>query len=173
MATPHRTILAGYGLPLSEAPATLPYRQPKVPRFAAAMAARRQAATRGTTVPSGRGVLPLPPAAAPRKPPTRIRPSPLQTSDNPRDIMEVIAQYARARRLVTITYRKKTDQNKIITRTCEPYSIRVKITKSGSNRYFYGYCLPHNEIHSFIIANIVSVVGTNRRFVPRWQVELG
>lgn len=107
-----------------------------------------------------------------RKTPTRLRPSPVVESANARDAMTVIAEYAKARKMIELTYRKVGDQNQVIKRICEPYSIRVKMSRhGGKRRYFYAFCANHQGIHSFIIDNIISVKGTNRRFVPRWRVE--
>lgn len=125
-------------------------------------------------------IAPRPPLVA-RRPPTppeiprippRRRQVPVRETHDPRDILSMVAAYAKGRRTVVLEYRKATDNQKLVIREGEPYSIRYKNTKDhGRRRYLYMLCLPHNEIHSFIVDNIVSVKGTSRRFVPRWRVE--
>lgn len=110
------------------------------------------------------------------QPGTRIprgrRKAPITQTGDPRNIMVLIQEYAKARRTVILTYKKATENGKIVKREVEPYSIRVKTTKRrGRRRYFYSYCYSHMGIHSFLVDNIVSVQGTNRRFIPRWKVE--
>jgi len=96
---------------------------------------------------------------------------PEQYTAKPREIMSLVADYARGRRTVILRYRKKTENNRVVTREIEPYSIRVKATRYGPQRYLYGVCTTHGGIHSFIISRILSVSGTVRNFYPKWRVE--
>jgi predicted DNA-binding transcriptional regulator YafY len=146
----------------------------RVPRVAAQMAVPTPIPAVRTRAPGMITPTPGVPAQVPVTPsprvPTRVRPSPVLESRDPRDLMGVIAQYGRARKLVQIEYRKQKGEQ-VVTRTCEPYSVRVKVTATGPKRYFYGFCLNHGSIHSYLIDRILEVKGTNRRFVPRWRVE--
>jgi hypothetical protein len=57
-----------------------------------------------------------------------------------------------------------------VNRFVEPYSYRVS-GKKGALR-FYGYCLLHKEIHSFVPSKIQELHITDQVFLPRWPVEL-
>ena len=102
------------------------------------------------------------------------RSQPAYTTD-PRKILSVISTAAKQNLIIIIRYVKKTADNQVITRAVEPYSLRLRQTKSGAKvRYFYGFCAngPTLGIHSFILNNIKSVQITNQRYTPRWVVEL-
>ena len=93
---------------------------------------------------------------------------------DPREIMALIARFARERKVIIIRYQKATDGNRLVTRSVEPYALRYKNTKKrGRVRFFYAYDVdgPTTGIHSFLIPNIVSVQGTDTNYSPRWQVE--
>ena len=172
----HRSQLVGYGLPLPPAgAATAGGRTSKV---AAVLARYRPPAG---PRPVGLPPPPRPPAGYPRPVSRRAAPplvkirqkkAPAAETSDPRQILDLIGSYARGRRTVVISYRKETANGQVVTRECEPYSIRYKMTQHrGRRRYAMLFCLPHSGIHSFIVDNILSVKGTNRRFVPRWRVE--
>lgn len=107
-------------------------------------------------------------AGGPRRPPQPTagpkRVEEFITSDR-NQILPTIAAYARGRRTVVLTYRKKTDYDRIRVLEVEPYALRYQ------NSSLYAFCLVHQSIHRFLVSRIVSVRGTNRRFVPRWSVE--
>jgi hypothetical protein len=91
-----------------------------------------------------------------------------------RDALGLITVFARQHKMVRLTYRKMKD-NSVIQRLVEPYSLRyLRTSHGGRARYFYAFDTtpPTQGIHSFRMSNILSVEGTNRVFVPRWQIEL-
>lgn len=164
----HGQQLSGYGIPLPSGKGSLPTNRQG--RVLIALQQTRRA------MPGPRQQPPLPPTPQDQtqKIPTIKRTAPrvqeLETA-NPRQILDLIGAYAKGRRTVTITYRKATT-GETVTREVEPYSLRYKTsTKRGRVRFFYGFCLPHGGIHSFLVDNIISVKGTSRRFMPRWLVE--
>jgi hypothetical protein len=182
VAGEHRVQLQQYGLPL---PPT--GRGPGMPRVAripgllARVAGRLAGAPRPAPPPPRLPLPPAPRAAAPRFPFFRlpfVRPREPELvggreTFEPRSILSVIVLSSRNRQPVRITYRKKTARDLVVTRDVEFYSIRYRDTKHGGRtRYLYGWCEPHNEIHSFIIDRILSVQPLPRRFTPRFVVEL-
>lgn len=77
------------------------------------------------------------------------------------DTVSTIRRAAKRRILLNMEYNG-------VTRYVEAYSFRPG--KHGV--LFYGYCLTHNEIHSFYIHRIGKVEVTDIPFSPRWAVEL-
>lgn len=114
--------------------------------------------------------LPLPP-----------KPRQKRWTSDAREIMALISIYGHKRLCVILRYQKVPDSGapeagQVVTRMVEPYSVRVKIgRKRGQARYFYGYDVegPTIGIHSFLISNIQTVIGTDRRYQARWEVEFG
>jgi hypothetical protein len=95
-------------------------------------------------------------------------------TNDPREIMALIGEFAREKKVIIIQYRKATSNNMLVTRSLEPYALRIKDTKSrGRARFFYAYDVdgPSIGIHSFLVTNIVSVQGTDKTYRPRWPVE--
>jgi hypothetical protein len=123
---------------------------------------------------------PIPPMIQQKKPqpiPGQIYKPPSEGkvwTRNPREILALIARFARERKVIIITYKKATAGNQLVTRSVEPYSLRYKNTKTrGRSRFFYGYDVdgPTIGIHSFLLPNIVSVQGTDTIYTPRWVIE--
>lgn len=56
-------------------------------------------------------------------------------------------------------------------RHVEPYSFRMR--SKGVQPLFYGWCLLHDEIHSFRVDRIQDIHVTDRPFMPRDTVEIG
>ncbi len=187
--------LSGYGLPIPPNPAgDLPaFRRSRlqvIQRLAAAKQMRP-----GQPVPL-QGKPPMPPQRAMEEqqrrqqpirrfqPPGEETPKEYRTApvpggkawtNDPREIMGLISEYAKRKMVVIIRYRKQAENGRVISRAVEPYSIRIRRRRRDGQivRYFYGYDVngPTVAIHSFIIGNLVSVQGTNQIYRPRWMVE--
>ena len=159
----HRRELGAYGHPLPPIRVRLAgVRRPKVPGVLA------RARMAQPPEPPG---LPRPPTPTPPIPRGRRR-APLYETGDPREILALVQNYARGRRTIVLSYAKATENDRLITREIEPYSIRLRVTRRrGRARYLYGFCLQHQGIHSFLVQNIRSVRGTNRSYMPRWRVE--
>jgi predicted DNA-binding transcriptional regulator YafY len=152
MASPHRHVLASYGIPLPT----------------------------GATTRRGRRALRVPQikkeyqrklARAPYQATTSPIPQDSQgnyVASNSRYHLSVIQAYARSRLMVDLIYKKVTT-GETVRRRVEPYSLRIK----NGKRYFYAYdtSLPTIGIHSFLVSNIQEVKGTRRPYRPRWVVE--
>lgn len=188
--------LSGYGLPIPPDPSG------DLPAFRTSrLQAIRQLAAARSSNPAQpiplRGQPPMPPQRSVMEnqrrqqpirrfqPPTddaakeyRVTPAPggKAWTNDPREVMGLIGQYAKRHLVVIIRYRKQAENGRIISRAVEPYSIRIRRRKRDGQivRYFYGYDVngPTVAIHSFIISNLVSVQGTDKLFQPRWTIEL-
>lgn len=95
---------------------------------------------------------------------------------NPREILALIARFARDHKVIILRYRALKHGNQVVSRAVEPYAIRLKDTKvRGRARYFYGYDAgdgnPTVGIHAFLVPNIVSIQGTDKTYTPRYTVE--
>jgi hypothetical protein len=188
----HQNILRGYGLPVpgtSRVMASRPLKVPALRRRMGAPQGEQPAGIQPIQPTPGRPGAPAPqpntpqpntpqPTTAPpeAEPNYKVSRSPksvkVHETNDPRRIMALIQGYAGGRRTVILNYTRATDGRQVV-REVEPYSIRVRTSRTrGTQRYFYGFCLYHQEIHSFLISNITSVRGSPRKYVPRWRVEL-
>lgn len=112
-------------------------------------------------------------AYTPQRIPLTRKNVPEQVATETNSIRQLLADYARGRRLVELTYSKATENGKVVVRVAEPYSYRYRDTKHfGRRLYLYAWCPMHNSIHSFIVGNIISAKGLQRRFIPKWKIEL-
>lgn len=94
-------------------------------------------------------------------------------ANSKREIRIVLSIYARSHRQVILRYTKKNGE--LVTRIVEPYSYRLITRRDGANILFlYAYDVqgPTIGIHSFAFSRIKSIVGTDQKFNPRWEVEL-
>lgn len=82
------------------------------------------------------------------------------------DVLEFIADEARAHRTVVIEAREKDGSTE--TREIEPYSTRPG--KEEERLMFF--CLKREAMRSILLSNLLSAEPTGRDFVPRYDVEL-
>lgn len=160
--------LGNYGLPLPPNRGTLP--SGARPSKVKSLLARYQALNgKRSRVPTNKSpVL----SAQVYKPPQQQQ----TWTNSPRDILTLISRFARQRKIIIIRYRKK-NTGETVTRAVEPYALRLKRSQyGGKERYLYAYDIGHGNsttgIHSFLLGNIQSVMGTNTTYSPRWKVEL-
>ena len=73
---------------------------------------------------------------------------------------------------VVLTYRKTTtgELNKYIV---APYSYRYRRTKTGLKKMLFAYDMKDKHIKGFVLASIRKVALTDRKFTPKWPVEIG
>jgi predicted DNA-binding transcriptional regulator YafY len=73
---------------------------------------------------------------------------------------------------IVITYRKTTtgETKKYIV---APYSYRYKRLKVGLRKMLFAYDMKDRHIKGFAIRNIRNVAITDRKFRPKWPVEIG
>lgn len=82
------------------------------------------------------------------------------------NVLDVIAEQARAHRTVLIEGRKKDGTEE--SREVEPYSIR----KGREGDLLVFFCLKREATRSLLLDNILSAEPTGRSFEPRYEVEL-
>jgi len=72
---------------------------------------------------------------------------------------------------IAITYKKTTtgETNKYIV---APYSWRYRRLKVGNRKMLYAYDMESKKIKSFALANIKKVAITDRKFRPKWTIEI-
>jgi predicted DNA-binding transcriptional regulator YafY len=72
---------------------------------------------------------------------------------------------------VIITY-KKTTTGETKKYVVAPYSHRYRRLRVGLRKMLYAYDMKEKHIKSFALVNIRNVVITDRKFRPKWTVEL-
>ena len=78
-----------------------------------------------------------------------------------------------ALRLVQIVMRyKKATTGETKQYVVAPYSYRYRRLKSGWRKMLFAYDMREKHIKGFVVANIRNVSLTDRKFVPKWDVEL-
>jgi predicted DNA-binding transcriptional regulator YafY len=82
------------------------------------------------------------------------------------DVLDVIAEEARANRTVLIEGRKKDGTEE--SREIEPYSIR----EGKEDDVLVFFCLNRQDIRSLLVSNILAAEPTGNSFEPRHEVEL-
>lgn len=99
----------------------------------------------------------LPTQQLTQPPPTESQAGPLTLSEK----MEAIKEAGSQNLLLEVTYNN-------VTRLVEPYSFRERWSKEANSfkTYFYGWCLLHNETHSFKPELIQAIKITDVRFNP-------
>lgn len=88
-----------------------------------------------------------------------------------RDIKIVIGQAATLLRQVEITYRKETTGETKRYRVA-PYSYRYRRLKVGIRKLFFGFDMDDRHIKGFVLRNIRKADMLNKKFMPRWPVEI-
>ena len=105
-----------------------------------------------------------------------VEPAPLAPTKKKFTRMEAIAWAGRHRRQVRITYTKAAHASPEggVTQdyTVEPYSFRMRRTRRGTIRFFYGFDQADGTIKSFYSRAIKRVTVLNLPFTPRWEVEV-
>lgn len=73
---------------------------------------------------------------------------------------------------VVMTYRKITtgETKKYIV---APYSYRYRRLKSGIRKMLFAYDMRDRKIKGFAIRNVKNVAITDRKFRPKWPIEIG
>lgn len=82
------------------------------------------------------------------------------------DVLDVIAEEARANRTVVIEGRRKDGTEE--SREIEPYSIR----EGKGDDVLVFFCLKRQATRSLLVSNILSAESTGNSFEPRYDVEL-
>lgn len=82
------------------------------------------------------------------------------------DVLDVIAEEARANRTVVIEGRRKDGTEE--SREIEPYSIR----EGKEDDVLVFFCLKRLATRSLLVSNILSAEPTGNSFEPRYEVEL-
>ena len=72
---------------------------------------------------------------------------------------------------IIITY-KKTTTNETKKYVVAPYSYRYKRLKVGLRKMLFAYDMKERRIKGFAMRNIRNVAITDRKFRPRWPVEI-
>jgi len=72
---------------------------------------------------------------------------------------------------IAITY-TKTTTNETKKYVVAPYSYRYRRLKIGMRKMLYAYDMKDKHIKGFALRNIRNVVITDRKFRPKWPVEL-
>lgn len=112
-------------------------------------------------------------AKAPRRKPKRVQTKPQRgTLWAMRNKRLSIREAALRRVQISMRYRKETT-GELKTYIVAPYSYRYRRLKSGLRKMLFAYDMRDRHIKGFVIANIRNVAITDRRFVPKWPVELG
>lgn len=112
-------------------------------------------------------------AKAQRRKPTRTRMKPRRgTLFAKRNKRIAIREGALRRVQVIITY-KKTTTNETKKYVVAPYEIKYRRLKAGRRKVLWAYDMEDKHIKSFVLRNIGNVALTDRRYVPKWPVEIG
>lgn len=82
------------------------------------------------------------------------------------DVIDLIAEEARANRTVVVEAREKDGSVEV--REIEPYSIRPG---KDEDRLMF-HCLVRDGTRSILLSNLISAEPTGRTFEPRYDVEL-
>jgi len=67
---------------------------------------------------------------------------------------------------------KKTTTGEVKKYVIAPYSYRYRMLRVGRRKQLMGYDMSAKHIKGFAIRNIRNVVLTNRKFKPKWDVEI-
>lgn len=73
---------------------------------------------------------------------------------------------------VVITY-KKTTTGEVKKYVVAPYSYRYRRLQVGLRKMLFAYDMADNHIKGFSIKDISNIALTDRKFRPKWPVEIG
>lgn len=111
-------------------------------------------------------------AKAPRRKPKRVGKAPAYgTLAALRNKRLAIKEAALRLVQIVITYKKETT-GEVKQYTVAPYSYRYRRLKSGLKKMLFAWDMNDKHIKGFVLGNISKVVITDRRFSPRWPVEI-
>jgi hypothetical protein len=110
---------------------------------------------------------------APRRKPKRVGKTPAYgTLYALRNTRMAIREGALRMVQIILTYRKETNGETKKYVVC-PYSYRYRRLKKGLKKLLFAYDIEDKHIKGFIVGNIKKVALTDKRFKPRWPVEIG
>ncbi len=110
---------------------------------------------------------------APRRLPRRVTDRPLRgTLYAIRNKRLAVLEAALRRVQIVIRYRKITT-GEVKKYIVAPYSYRYRRLKAGVRKLLYAYDMRDRHIKGFVVRNIRNVAITDRKFKPKWPVELG
>jgi len=109
---------------------------------------------------------------APRRRPKRVGMKPtLGTLFAARNKRLAIREAALRRAQIVITY-QKTTTNETKKYIVAPYSYRYRMLKVGRRKMLFAYDMKDRHIKGFALRNIRRAAITERKFVPKWVVEI-
>jgi hypothetical protein len=112
-------------------------------------------------------------AKAPKRRPRRTRQQPGRgTLFAIRNSRLAIREAALRRVQIVITYRKETT-SEVKKYIVAPYSYRYRRLKTGFRKLLFAFDMKDKHIKGFVVRNLRNVALTDRKFVPRWSVEIG
>lgn len=108
---------------------------------------------------------------APRRKPTRTRAKITRSMFAIRSKRVAIREGALRRTELVITYVKTTtgERKKYVV---APYSYRYRRLRVGRRKMLYAYDMKDKRIKGFAIRNIKNVALTDRKYRPKWSVEI-
>jgi len=110
---------------------------------------------------------------APKRKPKRVGKTPAYgTLYALRNVRMAIREAALRHVQIIITYLKITTGETKKYVVC-PYSYRYRRLRSGWRKLFFAYDMDDRHIKGFVIGNVKKVAITDRKFRPRWPVEIG
>lgn len=111
-------------------------------------------------------------AAAPRRRPSRVDAPKTGTLYAIRNKRIAIREAALRGVQIVMHYTKETtgETKKYIV---APYSWRYRRLKSGLRKMLFAWDMEEDKIKSFVLSNIRNVALTDRKYVPRFLVEIG
>ena len=109
---------------------------------------------------------------APRRRPARTREPITGTLRAIRNKRVAIREAALRLTQIVMTYRKTTT-NETKKYIVAPYSYRYRRTRAGIRKMFFAYDMKDRHIKGFVVRNIRNIVLTDRKFRPKWPVEIG
>ena len=108
---------------------------------------------------------------APRRKPTRTRAKPDRSLFAERSKRITIREAALRKVQIIITYVKTTtrERKKYVV---APYSWRYRRLRVGTRKMLYAYDMRAKHIKGFALRNIRKVALTERKYVPKWPLEI-
>jgi hypothetical protein len=110
-------------------------------------------------------------AKAPKRLPKRIDRDLKGTFYAIRNKRLAIQEAALRRVQVVIKYRKATS-GEVKKYIVAPYSYRYRRLKAGRRKMLFAYDMKERHIKGFVVRNIRNVSITDRRFQPKWPIEI-
>lgn len=110
---------------------------------------------------------------APRRLPRRVGRAPAYgTMFAIRNIRLAIQEAALRLVQIVITYRKITT-GEVKKYIVAPYSYRYRRTRIGRRKMLFAYDMRDKHIKGYVMKNIRKAALTDRKFRPKWQIEIG